>query len=59
MTAFDQVSLFLVIAVPLMGALVSMFMAKDRPKDAWYFAILVSFITFAFSIVIFVLGQSD
>mgnify|MGYP001495539974 FL=1 len=53
MNIFDQVALFMVIAVPLLGALLSMFIAKDRPKDAWYFAIMVSFITLVLSIAIF------
>ncbi|PKB57099.1 MAG: hypothetical protein BZY73_04705, partial [SAR202 cluster bacterium Casp-Chloro-G3] len=53
MNAFDQTALFMVIVVPLVGALISMFIAKDRPKDAWYFAILVSFITLVLSIAIF------
>ena len=53
MNIFDQVALFMVIAVPLLGALLSMFIAKDRPKDAWHFAIMVSFITLVLSIAIF------
>jgi NADH-quinone oxidoreductase subunit M len=53
MSLFDQVWLFLVIAVPLVGALLSMFIPKDRPRDAWYFAIFVSAICFILSIIIF------
>lgn len=53
MNTFDQVALFMVIVVPLLGALLSMFIARDRPKDAWYFAILVSFITLLLSLAIF------
>ena len=53
MNAFDQVALFMVIVVPLLGALLTMFIAKDQPKDAWLFAILVSFVTLVLSLVIF------
>ena len=53
MTQFDQISLFLVIAIPLAGAIIAMFLPKDRQEPAWYFAILVSFVTFVLSIVIF------
>jgi NADH-quinone oxidoreductase subunit M len=54
MNTFDQVALFLVIAVPLAGALFAVFFSKDRPREVWYFAILVSAITFLLSIIIFV-----
>ncbi len=53
MTQFDQLSLFLVIAIPLAGAIIAMFLPKDRQEPAWYFAILVSFVTFVLSIIIF------
>ena len=53
MNVFDQVSLFLVLVVPLAGALLSMFIPKDRARDAWYFAIFVSGISFILSIIIF------
>ena len=53
MTQFDQIALFLVIAAPLAGAIITMFLPKDRPQPAWYFAVLVSCFTFALSIVIF------
>ncbi|HZA23634.1 MAG TPA: hypothetical protein VFA32_13715, partial [Dehalococcoidia bacterium] len=53
MNVFDQVSLFLVLVVPLVGAMLSMFIPKDRPRDAWYFAIFVSAICFILSIIIF------
>ena len=53
MNAFDQVALFLVIVVPLAGAVLAMFFSKDRPRDVWYFAIFVSAITFVLSIIIF------
>ena len=54
MESFDQVSLFLVVLVPLSGAILTMFVPRDRPKDAWYFAILVSGITLVLSLVLFV-----
>ncbi len=53
MTQFDQISLFLVIAIPLAGAIIAMFLPKDRQEPAWYFAILVSLVTFVLSIIIF------
>ncbi len=46
--------MFLVIAVPLVGALFAMFFSKERPRDVWYLAIFVSAITFILSIIIFV-----
>ena len=53
MTQFDQLSLFLVIAIPLAGAIIAMFLPKDRQEPSWYFAILVSFVTFVLSIIVF------
>ena len=53
MSVFDQVALFLVIVVPLAGALLVAFMPKDQTKDVWYFAILVSAISLVLSVVIF------
>jgi NADH-quinone oxidoreductase subunit M len=53
MSFFDQVSLFLILVVPLAGALLSMFIPKDQPRDAWYFAIFDSAICFILSVVIF------
>jgi NADH-quinone oxidoreductase subunit M len=54
MNTFDQVALFLVITVPLVGALFAMFFSRERPRDVWYFAIFVSGIAFILSIIIFV-----
>src|ERR671919_778481 len=51
---FDQVALFLIILVPLAGAILTMFMPGDRPKDSWYFAIFVAAIALALSIAIFI-----
>ncbi|HEU0020534.1 MAG TPA: NADH-quinone oxidoreductase subunit M [Dehalococcoidia bacterium] len=53
MNALDQAALLMLIVVPLVGALLSMFIARDRPKDAWYFAVLVSFIALVLSVLIF------
>ena len=53
MNSFDQISLFMLIIVPLIGALVGVLLPKDRPKDAWYFALAVSFFTLVLSIAIF------
>ena len=38
MANFDQVSLLLLVLVPLAGAALAMFLPKDRPRDAWQFA---------------------
>ena len=53
MIAFDQTALLLLIAVPLVGAFLSMFMPKDQPKDAWYFALFVSGLTLLISVIAF------
>ena len=53
MDNFDQVILFLVILVPLAGAILTMFMPPERPRDIWHFAIFVSGITLVLSIAVF------
>ena len=53
MNEFDQVSLFLIILVPLLGAVAIMFMPQDRPKDVWHFAIFVGLVSLVLSLVIF------
>ncbi len=53
MAEFDQVSLFLLILVPLLGAVLAMFMPAERPRDAWYFSILVAAICLVLSLVVF------
>jgi len=50
---FDGVALFLLILVPLLGSILTMFMPGDRPKDAWYFAILVAGVSLVLSLIIF------
>ena len=54
MNSFDQVALLLIILVPLAGAGLSMLLPRDRPNDAWYFAIFVSAITLVLSVILFV-----
>ena len=54
MNNFDQVALLLTIVVPLAGAVLSMFLPRERPRDAWYFAIFVSLITLVLSVILFV-----
>ena len=54
MSGLDQAALFLLIMVPLLGAGLTMFLPKDRPGDAWYFAIGVSVICLLLSIYVFV-----
>ena len=53
MNDFDQVSLFLIILVPLLGAVAVMFMPQNRPKEIWYFAIFVGLVSLVLSLVIF------
>ena len=54
MYSFDQSALLLTILVPLAGAGLSMFLPRNRPNDAWYFAIFVSAITLVISIGLFI-----
>ena len=53
MANFDQVSLLLLVLVPLAGAILAMFLPKDRPRDAWQFAIFVAAVSFVLSVVVF------
>ena len=53
MSNFDEAALFILILVPLLGAVLIMFMPKDRPKDIWYLAILVAGISLVLSLIIF------
>ena len=50
---FDQVSLLLLVLVPLAGAALAMFLPKDRPRDAWQFAIFVALVCFVLSFIVF------
>ena len=42
MSNFDQIALLLIILVPLSGGILSVFLPRNRPEDAWRFAIFVS-----------------
>ena len=53
MQVFDQVVLLLLIVVPLAGALLTMMMPGNRPRDVWYFAVLVSALSFLLSVALF------
>ena len=53
MANFDQVSLLLLVLVPLAGAVLAMALPKDRPRDAWQFAIFVAAISFVLSVIVF------
>ncbi len=53
MSNFDQSALLLIILAPLAGALLSVFLPRGRPNDAWYFAIFVSAITLILSLLLF------
>ena len=53
MSDFDQAALFILILVPLLGALLTAFMPRDRPKDVWYMAIVVAGVSLVLSLVIF------
>ncbi|MDP6548671.1 MAG: NADH-quinone oxidoreductase subunit M [Dehalococcoidia bacterium] len=54
MSTFDEMALFLVILVPLLGAVLAMLLPSDRPKEAWRFAVYVAFLSLALSLFIFV-----
>ncbi len=51
---FDSVALLLLVMIPLAGAALAMFLPKDRPRDAWQFAIFIAVICLALSIAVFV-----
>jgi len=53
MNSFDEVSLFLIILVPLLAAVSLMFMPRDRPRDVWYFAVFAATVSLILSLVIF------
>ena len=57
MPVLDQSALALVIFTPLLGALLTMFLPKERPGDAWGFATGVGIICLALSVYIF--GRYD
>ena len=50
---FDTAALLLLVAIPLAGAVLAMFLPKDRPRDAWQFAIFIAVISLALSAVVF------
>ena len=53
MNEFDQSSLLIIILVPLVGAILMMFMPRNRPKAVWYFAIAIAAVSLVLSMVIF------
>ena len=53
MSDFDQIALLLLLVAPLSGAILIMFMPKDRPRDIWYFSIFVAGVSLILSLVIF------
>jgi len=54
MNGFNEIVLFLLIVVPLLGAFAAMAFPKDNPKPVWGFAIVISSITFILSILTFI-----
>ena len=54
MNGLEQSALFLIIMVPLLGALLTVFLPKERPADAWYFSIGVAVICLLLSIYVFI-----
>lgn len=54
MSSLNHVALLLIILVPLAGAGLSMLLPRNRPEDAWYFAIFVSAITLVLSVLLFI-----
>ncbi|MDP6227963.1 MAG: NADH-quinone oxidoreductase subunit M, partial [Dehalococcoidia bacterium] len=53
MSNFDEMSLVLIILLPSLGAVLAMFMPRDRPKEVWRFAVFVAFLSLVLSLVIF------
>ena len=53
MSNFDEMALLLIILVPLLGAVLAMFMPGDRPKETWRFAVFVASLSLVLSLVIF------
>ena len=53
MSDFDQIALLLLLVAPLSGAILIIFMPRDRPKDIWYFSIFVAGVSLILSLVIF------
>ena len=53
MAGFDSVALLLLVLIPLTGAALAMFLPKDRPGDAWQFAIFTAALSLAVSAVVF------
>ena len=53
MNNFDEAALFVLILVPLLGAILTMFMPRERSQDIWHFAIFVSGVSLLLSVVIF------
>jgi len=53
MNSFDEVSLFLIILVPLLAAASIMFMPRDRPREVWYFSVFAAAVSLVLSLVIF------
>ena len=53
MNDFDDIAMLLLILVPLAGSLSMMFMPGGQRKETWYFAIFISAISLALSLVIF------
>ena len=53
MNDFDQSALLIIIVVPLLGAMVTMFMPRDRPKLVWGLAVAIATVSLALSVVIF------
>ena len=57
MIALDQGALFLVIMVPLLGAILTMFLPKDKPREAWWFAVGVG--TLCLALAIYIIARYD
>ena len=53
MNDFDQSALLIIIVVPLLGAMVTMFMPRDRPRLVWGLAVAIATVSLALSVVIF------
>ena len=51
---FDRAMLLLLIVVPLSGALLTMMMPGNRPRDVWYFAVVVAAVSFVLAVLTFI-----
>ena len=54
LAGLDNAILLLLIVVPLSGAILTMMMPGNRPRDVWYFAVIVAVVSFVLSVWTFI-----